>query len=154
MDCLNNGTLRPQLVHSVEQRMETFLQQHSSLLDAPTPDDFTESLMSALVDETQKLFHKKAPDKGQQYEEFKKLQHELLGHRRTLKERIQEIPDAAKEAAELEYVQTELKNITKLLAKARREHWKGRQNLLNDETHEAWANRNMKEAYKLLQLAG
>ena len=89
--------------------METFLQQHSSLLEAPTPDDYTEALMSALVDETQKLFHEKAPDKGQQYEEFKKLQHELLGHRRTLKERIQEIPDAAKEAAEQEYVQTELK---------------------------------------------
>ena len=46
--------------------METFLQQHSSLLEAPTPDDYTEALMSALVDETQKLFHKKAPDKGPQ----------------------------------------------------------------------------------------
>ena len=31
------------------------------------------------------------------------------------------------------------------------EQWKGRQSLLDDEIHEAWANRNMKEAYKLLR---
>ena len=152
MEELKTGKYRPCFVTAVEKRLQTLMEDHPTLLQQHTPDDFVETLNGILVEEGQKLFKKQEKGRNIEYETAKKRRISLLERRSILKEEIQNIPD---EGVKLEQVQNDLKKISKELANLRRSQWQDTQHRLNDEIHEAWDRRDMKSAYKLLrQLAG
>lgn len=151
MECLNTGKLRLELIRDAEECCRTFLERHPGVLDQHTPDDLTETLMTELVETAQKHFHKTNKGRSTHYETARQVQLSLLQQRGQLKQTIQDIPnnttpspEAHPDQQKLLQIQQDLKQITKMLEKARKEQWHITQTTLNDEIHEAWGRRDMK----------
>ena len=81
-----------------------------------------ETVNQIIVEEGQRLFHKQATGRNEEYERHRQVRHGLLKDRSALKKEIQNIPDDMTE--ELMQIQQRLTQVTKMLAGIRQSQWR------------------------------